>query len=307
MTVARHRDVVIVGSGPAGYTAGVYAARAGLRPLLFEGAELGGALMTTGEVENFPGFPDPLVGPELIGRLRKQAEAVGTELVTQDVVRLDLVGSRKAVHTTAETYTADAVVLAMGARPRMLGLAAETWAVGHGLSTCATCDGFAFRGRPVAVVGGGDAAVEEAITLSRLAPSVTLVHRRGVLRASAVLQRRLAATDVTLRTNVVVTDILGGPEVTGIAVRDTHTGEHNRVDVAGLFVAIGQDPRSELVRGQVELTDRGHVVVTGATTTTLDGVFACGDLVDDTYRQAVTSAASGCQAAMDAERWLAHR
>lgn len=307
MTAAGHRDVVIVGSGPAGYTAGVYAARAGLRPLLFEGTELGGALMTTGDVENFPGFPDPVLGPELMGRLRKQATAVGAELLTQDVARLDLTRTPKLVHTDSETYTADAVVLAMGARPRMLGLAAESWAVGNGLSTCATCDGFAFRGRPVAVVGGGDAAVEEAITLSRLASAVTLVHRRDTLRASSVLQQRLASTDVTLRTNAVVTDVLGGPEVAGIAVRDTATGAVDELEVAGLFVAIGQDPRSELVRGQVELTDRGHVLVTGTTSTSLDGVFACGDLVDDTYRQAVTSAASGCQAALDAQGWLTHR
>ncbi|GAA1827609.1 thioredoxin-disulfide reductase [Pseudonocardia ailaonensis] len=307
MSQPPHRSVVVVGSGPAGYTAAIYAARAGLGPLVIEGAELGGALMGTGEVQNFPGFPKGIHGPELMANMRVQAQGLGVELVPEDAIGIDLDATARRVRTAGAEWTADAVVLAMGSQARTLGLPAESWAMGNGVSTCATCDGFTYRGRPVAVVGGGDAAVEEAITLARLASEVTLVHRRDTLRASRILQDELARTDVRIMTDAVVTDILGRPSVTGVLLRDLRSGVESRLAVDGLFVAVGQTPRSELVRGQVELGDGGHVLLPGPTTmTSVDGVFACGDLVDHRYRQAITAAGSGCQASLDAERWLVH-
>lgn len=302
------RDVIIIGSGPSGYTAALYAARADLHPLVFEGAiGAGGALMTTTEVENFPGFPDGIMGPDLMEHLRKQAARFGAELVTDDVTKVDLTGPIKVVHVGDETVYARAVILATGSKCRYLGLDNEARLLGHGVSACATCDGFFFRDQDIAVVGGGDSALEEATFLTKFARTVTVVHRRDALRASKIMQDRAQANDkVTFRWNAEVTDVIGTDKVAGLAVRDTVTGAAAELPVTGLFLAIGHDPRSELFRGQVELDDAGYVVVDQPSTrTNLDGVFACGDLVDHTYRQAITAAGTGCAAALDAERWLA--
>ena len=303
------REVVIVGSGPAGYTAAVYAARANLHPVLFEGAvTAGGALMNTTEVENFPGFEEGIQGPDLMLAMRAQAEKFGTEMVTDDIIAMDLVGDVKTV-TDGEgrVWRAKAVILAMGSAYRELGLPDEKRLSGHGVSWCATCDGFFFRDQDIAVVGGGDSAVEEATFLTRFARSVTLVHRRDALRASKIMQERAFANEkLHFAWNSAVEDVLGDAKVSGIVLRDTVTGAARELPVTGLFVAIGHDPRSELVRGQVTLDDEGYVVVEpGSTRTSLPGVFACGDLVDHTYRQAITAAGSGCAAALDAERFLA--
>ena len=301
------RDVVIVGSGPAGYTAAVYTARANLRPLVIEGVQYGGALMNTTEVENFPGFVDGIQGPDLMDHMRKQAERFGAEFVSDDATELDLTGDVKRVVVGGETHLARTVILAMGSAYRMLGLPAEDRLMGHGVSACATCDGFFFRGQNIAVVGGGDSAMEEATFLTRFADKVTLLHRRDAFRASKIMQERaLSNPKIEVRWNTVVEDILGDGKVSGLAVRNTVSGEGSTLDVTGLFVAIGHDPRSELVRGQVELDDEGYVVVDAPSTrTNLTGVFACGDLVDHTYRQAITAAGTGCAAALDAERHLA--
>jgi thioredoxin reductase (NADPH) len=302
------RDVIIIGSGPAGYTAALYTARADMRPLVFEGEiTAGGALMTTTEVENFPGFPDGVTGPDLMDNLRQQAAKFGAELVAADVTSVDLTGPIKVVRVGDQTYTAHAVILATGSKYRYLGLANENRLLGHGVSACATCDGFFFRDHDIAVIGGGDSALEEATFLTKFARSVTLLHRRDSLRASKIMQDRTFANDkVTIRWNTEVVDVLGDDKVTGLHVRDTVTGAIDTLPVTGLFVAIGHDPRSELFAGQVTLDSGGYVVVEHPTTrTNLDGVFACGDLVDHTYRQAITAAGSGCAAALDAERWLA--
>jgi thioredoxin reductase (NADPH) len=304
------RDLIIIGSGPAGYTAALYAARADLRPLVFEGAiGAGGALMTTTEVENFPGFPDGIMGPDLMDNLRKQAARFGAQLVTEDVTAVDLTGPVKIVQVDDETYYSRAVILATGSKYRYLGLDNEARLLGHGVSACATCDGFFFRDQDIAVVGGGDSALEEATFLSKFARSVTVVHRRDELRASKIMQDRAKANDkVGFRWNTEVVDVTGDDKVAGLTVRDTVTGVDDHLPVTGLFVAIGHDPRSELFRGQVELDDAGYVKVQQPSTrTNLDGVFACGDLVDHTYRQAITAAGTGCAAALDAERWLAAR
>ena len=301
-----HRNVIVVGSGPAGYTAALYTARADLKPLVFEGAQYGGALMNTTEVENFPGFTDGILGPDLMQNIRAQAERFGAELVDDDVIELDLRGPVKTVRTLDGEYTADAVILAMGSAYRKLGLAREDELSGHGVSWCATCDGFFFRGKDIAVVGGGDTAMEEATFLTRFANSVTVVHRRDSLRASKVMAER-AVNDPKIRWawNSAVVDIAGEHVVDGIRLRDTVTGEERELAVQGLFIAIGHDPRSDLVRGQVDLDDEGYVLTHDGTYTNLDGVFAAGDLVDHTYRQAITAAGTGCQAALDAERYLA--
>jgi len=303
------RDVIIVGSGPAGYTAAIYAARADLSPLVFEGSiTAGGALMNTTEVENFPGFPSGIMGPELMDNLREQAERFGAELVAEDIVSMDLTGELKTVTDGyGNTFVARAVILAMGSSYRKLGLPDEERLSGHGVSWCATCDGFFFRDKDIAVVGGGDSAVEEATFLTRFARSVTLVHRRGELRASKIMAAR-AAKDPKLHFawNSVVTAIHGEKSLESLTLRDTTDGSERELAVSGLFIAIGHDPRSELVRGQVHVEGDGYVMTDGKSTrTNLPGVFACGDLVDHTYRQAVTAAGTGCSAALDAERYLA--
>ena len=301
------RDVIIVGSGPAGYTAAVYTARANLRPLVIEGLQYGGALMNTTEVENYPGFADGIQGPELMDHMRKQAERFGAELISDDATELHLDGDVKRVVVANVTYSARTVILAMGSAYRMLGLPNEERLMGHGVSACATCDGFFFRGQEIAVVGGGDSAMEEATFLTRFAERVHLLHRRDAFRASKIMQERTLSNDkIQVHWNTVVEDILGEDKVNGLAVRNVATGEGSELPVTGLFVAIGHEPRSELVRGQVTLDDAGYVVVdTPATRTNLAGVFACGDLVDHTYRQAITAAGTGCAAALDAERYLA--
>lgn len=300
-------DVIIIGSGPAGYTAAVYAARAQLKPLVFEGTQFGGALMTTTEVENYPGFREGITGPELMDEMREQALRFGADLRMEDVDAVQLEGPVKTVTVGDETHQARAVILAMGAAARHLGVPGEEALLGMGVSTCATCDGFFFRDEDIVVVGGGDSAMEEATFLTRFARSVTLVHRRDEFRASKIMLERARANEkITFLTNTEITEIEGDPKVTGVRLRDTVTGEESKLAVTGVFVAIGHDPRSELVRGQVELDDEGYVKVAGRSTyTSLEGVFAAGDLVDHTYRQAITAAGSGCAASIDAERWLA--
>jgi thioredoxin reductase (NADPH) len=298
--------VIIIGSGPAGYTAALSTARASLKPLVFEGAvTAGGALMNTTEVENFPGFPEGIIGPDLMHQIRAQAERCGAALVSDDVVSVGLSGPVKTVRTLAGEYTADAVILAMGSAYRKLGIAREDELSGHGVSWCATCDGFFFRDQDIAVVGGGDTAMEEATFLTRFAKSVTVVHRRDTLRASKIMAERAEANPkIRWAWNSAVTDIAGENAVSAITLRDTVTGEERQLPVGGLFIAIGHEPRSELVKGQVDLDDEGYVLTTVGTRTNLDGVFAAGDLVDHTYRQAITAAGTGCQAALDAERYL---
>jgi thioredoxin reductase (NADPH) len=302
------RNVIIIGSGPAGYTAAVYAARASLRPLVVEGAQAGGALMTTTEVENFPGFPDGILGPELMDNMRKQAERFGAEFITDDVSRVELTGPVKRVWIGDSEYLSHAVILSTGSAWRPLGVPGEQELLGHGVSSCATCDGFFFRGKPIAVVGGGDSAMEEATFLTRFAESVTIIHRRDEFRASKIMaERALANPKITVRWNSVITEVLGkNGKVAGVMLRDTITGEESTLDVQGVFVAIGHEPRSELFRGQVAMDENGYVLVEAPSTRTdVPGVFAAGDLVDHTYQQAITAAATGCTAALDAERYIA--
>jgi thioredoxin reductase (NADPH) len=312
-TSTQHRNVIIVGSGPAGYTAAVYAARADLEPLVFEGHAYGGALMNTTDVENFPGFPEGIMGPDLMANLRTQAERFGAELVSDDVTELDLRGPVKIVRTHHGEFTADAVILAMGSAYRKLGLPREDELSGHGVSWCATCDGFFFRGKDIAVVGGGDTAMEEATFLARFANTVTIVHRRGELRASRIMVDRARANEkIQWALNNEVVDIHGAASVDGIRLRDTVSGAERDLAVGGLFIAIGHDPRSELVRGQVDLDAEGYIEVNptnagAGTGTNLAGVFAAGDVVDHVYRQAITAAGTGCAAALDAEHFLAAR
>lgn len=308
-TVTDVRNLIIVGSGPAGYTAALYAARARLEPLVLEGSVTwGGALMNTTEVENYPGFRDGIMGPALMEEMRAQAERFGAEIVTDDAAEVDLTEDVKVVRDGAgNEYRARAVVLAMGSGYRELGLENEKRLSGHGVSWCATCDGFFFREMDLAVVGGGDSAMEEATFLTRFARKVYVIHRRDELRASKVMQERAFANDkIEFIWNTEVVDVLGQDKVSGLRLRRTDTGEESTLDVAGMFVAIGHDPRSELVVGQVKLDEAGYVIVDHPSTrTNLPGVFASGDLVDHTYRQAVTAAGTGCQAALDAERYLA--
>ncbi|HEX5335261.1 MAG TPA: thioredoxin-disulfide reductase [Propionicimonas sp.] len=303
------REVIIIGSGPSGYAAAIYTARAGLKPLVFEGAlAAGGALMNTTEVENYPGFTDGVMGPDLMLAMRAQAERFGAEIITDDIVSADLAGGVKTV-TDAEgnSYSAQAVILAMGSGYRKLGIPAEEVFSGRGVSWCATCDGFFFRDKDIAVVGGGDSALEEATFLTRFAKSVTLVHRRDELRGSKIMvDRAKADPKIRFAWNSVVTDLVGEQSLSGLVLTDTVTGATSELPVQGLFVAIGHDPRSEIVRGQVETDAAGYVLVDAPSTrTNLSGVFAAGDLVDHTYRQAITAAGTGCAAALDAERYLA--
>jgi thioredoxin reductase (NADPH) len=300
-------NVIIIGSGPAGYTAALYAARAQLAPVVFEGTSFGGALMTTTEVENYPGFRDGILGPELMDQMREQALRFGADLRMEDIESVSLEGPIKSVTTAeGETLRARAVILATGAAARYLGVPGEQELLGRGVSSCATCDGFFFRDQDIAVIGGGDSAMEEATFLTKFARSVTLVHRREEFRASKIMLERARSNDrIRFVTNSVVEAVEGDTTVAGLRLRDTRTGKISTLAVTGVFVAIGHDPRSELVRGAVKLDPDGYVLVKGNTTnTSLDGVFAAGDLVDHTYRQAVTAAGTGCSAAIDAERWL---
>ncbi|MBX6767940.1 MAG: thioredoxin-disulfide reductase [Actinomadura rubrobrunea] len=301
------RNVIIIGSGPAGYTAAIYAARGDLKPLVFEGSvSAGGALMNTTEVENFPGFPDGIMGPDLMDNLRKQAERFGAELIADDVTEVDLTADPKIVKVGDEVYRARAVIIATGSGYRKLGLEGEDRLSGRGVSWCATCDGFFFRDQDIAVVGGGDTAMEEAIFLTRFAKSVTVIHRRDQLRASKIMQDRAFANDkIRFLWNSQVVELLGDDRLSGVRVRNTQTGDESVLDVTGLFIAIGHEPRSELFAGQLDTDANGYLIVQAPTTRTkIPGVFAAGDVVDHIYRQAVTAAGSGCAAAIDAERWL---
>lgn len=300
-------ELIIIGSGPAGYTAAVYAARAQLKPIVFEGTQFGGALMTTTEVENYPGFRDGIMGPDLMDQMREQAIRFGADLRTEDVDEVSLQGPVKTVTVGDEVYRARAVILAMGAAPRYLGVPGEDTLLGRGVSSCATCDGFFFKDQDIAVIGGGDSAMEEATFLTRFARSVTLIHRRDEFRASKImLERAYSDPKITVLTNTRIVEVEGSDSVTGLKLENTLTGEASQLPVTGMFVAVGHDPRSELVKDVVDVDPDGYVLVRDRSTyTSLEGVFAAGDLVDRTYRQAVTAAGSGCAAAIDAERWLA--
>lgn len=302
------RELIIIGSGPAGYTAALYSARAQLAPLVFEGIASGGALMTTTEVENYPGFQQGITGPELMAEMREQALRFGADLRLEEVESVAFDGPVKSVVTSdGETHRARAVILAMGAAARYLQVPGEQELLGRGVSSCATCDGFFFKDQDIAVIGGGDSAMEEATFLTRFARSVTLVHRRDEFRASKIMLNRARANEqIRFLTNREILGVEGGKSVTGLRARDVSTSTEEVLAVTGVFVAIGHDPRSELVRGVVDTDDDGYVLVQGRSTkTSVEGVFAAGDLVDRTYRQAVTAAGSGCAAAIDAERWLA--
>jgi thioredoxin reductase (NADPH) len=306
--VSAIHDVIVIGSGPSGYTAALYAARAQLKPLVFEGSVTsGGALMNTTDVENYPGFPGGIQGPDLMDAMRKQAERFGAELVAEDVTEVDLTADPKRVISEGETYLARAVIIASGSRYRELGVPGEKRLSGHGVSWCATCDGFFFREQDIAVVGGGDSAMEEALFLTRFANTVTVIHRRDELRASKIMQERAFANPkIKFRWNSEVSEVLGDAKITGLRLRDTVTGELSDLAVSGVFVAIGHDPRSELFTGQLATDSEGYLLVEQPSTrTAIPGVFACGDVVDHTYRQAVTAAGTGCAAALDAERYLA--
>jgi len=306
--VSAIHEVIVIGSGPAGYTAALYAARAQLKPLVFEGSvTAGGALMNTTDVENYPGFPGGIQGPDLMDAMRKQAERFGAELRAEDVTEVDLTADPKRVIVEGETHLARAVIIATGSRYRELGVPGEKKLSGHGVSWCATCDGFFFREQEIAVVGGGDSAMEEALFLTRFARTVTVIHRRAQLRASKIMQERAFANPkIKFRWNSEVSEILGDTKITGLRLRDTVTGEQSELTVGGVFVAIGHDPRSELFTGQLATDAEGYLLVEQPSTrTAIPGVFACGDVVDHTYRQAVTAAGTGCAAALDAERYLA--
>jgi thioredoxin reductase (NADPH) len=306
--VSEVRDVIIIGSGPAGYTAALYAARGNLRPLVFEGSVTsGGALMKTTDVENFPGFPDGVLGPDLMDAIRKQAERFGAELVADDVTGVDLDASPKVIRVGSDAYLARTVIIATGSGYRELGVPGEKRLSGHGVSWCATCDGFFFRDQDIAVVGGGDSAMEEATFLTRFARSVTVIHRRDSLRASKIMQdRAMSNPKIRFAWDSEVTEVLGDDRITGLTLRNLKTGETSTLPVTGMFVAIGHDPRSELFTGTLATDPDGYLLVDQPSTrTAIDGVFAAGDVVDRTYRQAVTAAGTGCAAALDAERWLA--
>ena len=304
------RELIIVGSGPAGLTAALYAARADLRPIVIEGAEAGGQLMLTTDVENYPGFPDGILGPELMMKFREQAERFGAEFVTADVDRVDLSASPFGAWVGSTEYRSEALIISTGASARMLGLPSEERLLGHGVSTSATCDGFFFREKDIAVVGGGDSAIEEALFLTKFANEVTVIHRRDELRASKIMQdRAFANPKIAFKWNSVVTDVGGDGTVDVVRLRDTLTDDASDLDVGGLFVAIGHDPNTKLFEGQVDLDENGYVVLPhpGSTATSVQGVFAAGDVADHVFRQAVTAAGTGCMAAIEAERWIEAR
>jgi thioredoxin reductase (NADPH) len=300
------RNVIIIGSGPAGLTAGIYTARADLRPLVIEGLGAGGQLMLTTDVENYPGFPEGILGPELMERFRAQSERFGAEYLTMDADRVDLSSRPFGVWAGGEEYRADSVIVSTGASALMLGLASEQRLLGHGVSTCATCDGFFFRSQEIAVIGGGDSAMEEAIFLTKFAHKVTVIHRREELRASKIMQdRAFANPKIEFLWNTVVDDVIGNGKVEALALRDIESGVTSQLGVNGVFVAIGHTPNTALFEGQLELDPNGYIVTyDGTMRTSVDGVFACGDVQDHVYRQAVTAAGTGCMAAIEAERWL---
>lgn len=302
-------DVAIIGSGPAGYTAAIYAARAELKPIIFEGIEYGGSLMTTTEVENFPGFAEGIMGPELMENMRSQAERFGTEMLQEIVTRVDLSGDVKKIWVDDELYEARAVILAMGAAPRYLGVPGEQELLGRGVSACATCDGFFFKDHDIAVVGGGDSAMEEATFLTKFAKSVTIIHRREEFRASKIMLERAKDNEkIRFITNATVSRVNGENKVESLELTDTVTGEVSTLDATAMFVAIGHDPRSEMVREQVQVDASGYIQVSEPSTkTNVEGVFAAGDIVDSHYQQAITAAGMGCRAAIDAEHYLASK
>jgi thioredoxin reductase (NADPH) len=309
LSESEHRKVVIVGSGPAGYTAGIYAARAELAPMLVAGLQFGGQLMLTTDVENYPGYPDGVTGPEMMEQFQKQAERFGTEVLLEDASQVDLSERPFRIRTDSRSFTADAVILATGASARWLGLESETRLQNRGVSACATCDGALYRGKPMAVVGGGDTAMEEALFLTRFATRVYVIHRRDALRASRIMQERaLAHEKIEFVWNAVVDEVLGEEFVTGVRVRDVVSDERRELPVEALFIAIGHQPNTALFAGQIELDSVGYIAVdAGSSRTSREGVFACGDAMDPVYRQAVTAAGTGCMAAIDAERWLAEQ
>ena len=300
------RDLIIIGSGPSGLTAAIYAARANLNPLMIEGAAPGGQLMTTTEVENYPGFADGILGPELMDQFRKQAQRFNTEFITDDVTEVDLTGKIKKVFVGETLYQARSIIISTGAKSKMIGLESERKLLGYGVSTCATCDGFFFSGHEIAVVGGGDSAMEEALFLSRFANKVTLIHRRDEFRASKIMQDRVLANEkVELRLNSQVIEVNGDVKVSSLTLKDTITGEESQLDVTGLFVAIGHTPNTSLFKDQIELDDMDYILKNGhSTKTNLDGVYAAGDVADHVYRQAITAAGTGAMAAIEVERFL---
>ena len=306
---AEHRRLIIIGSGPAGYTAAIYAARAELEPLLLAGLQFGGQLMLTTDVENYPGFPEGVTGPDMMELLQKQAERFGTKVLMEDATELDVSQRPFTVKTAGKTYTADALVIATGASAKWLGIDSEQRLMNRGVSACATCDGALFRGLPMAVVGGGDTALEEALFLTRFATKVTLIHRRDELRASRIMQERARSNEkIEFAWNSTVDEILGDEAVTGVRLKHVHTGETREIPLEAVFIAIGHKPNTQLLGGQISLDDVGYVKVEpGTTRTNVEGVFACGDAADSVYRQAVTAAGTGCMAAIDAERWLAEQ
>jgi thioredoxin reductase (NADPH) len=299
-------ELVIVGSGPAGLTAAVYAGRANLEPIVVEGIGAGGQLMLTTDVENYPGFPDGILGPELMMKFREQAERFGAEFVTADADRVDLSGEPFGVWIGEREVRARSMIVTTGASARMLGLPSEQRLLGHGVSTCATCDGFFFREKPIAVIGGGDSAIEEAIFLTKFATTVTIIHRRDQLRASKIMQdRAFANPKIEFKWNSAVSDVMGTGSVEAVRLQDTVTGAESDLEVQGLFVAIGHDPNTVLFEGQLDLDNNGYIVTApDSTRTSVDGVFAAGDVQDHVYRQAITASGSGCMAAIEAERWL---